>query len=129
MIMNGSQWIGILISLFVLILMTYTSMRYFIFLIKGKKYRLSPLLKGFKEKIWMTVGLGVLFFGLYLGVVFFTSRVIDQEIAQQLFELSYQHPLEFIYLGLFIFATFSLLIYLVRMFIKYFYLTRSKGSS
>jgi hypothetical protein len=77
----------------------------------------------------MTVGLGVLFFGLYLGVVFFTSRVIDQEIAQQLFELSYQHPLEFIYLGLFIFATFSLLIYLVRMFIKYFYLTRSKGSS
>ncbi|WP_075883298.1 hypothetical protein [Candidatus Protochlamydia sp. W-9] len=128
MSLNMGQWIGVLLGLIVIALMSYTSMRYLVFLIKGKRYRLSHLLRGFREKIWMTFGLGFLFFGLYLGIVLLGSFLIDQENGQILFHLSYQHPIEFIYLGLFIFATISLLIYLVRMFIKYLYLTRSKGS-
>lgn len=85
------------------------------------------LVKGFKAKMWMTWGLGSVFFGLYFLVVYAGKLYLQKEITQFLFILVHQSPLYFIYLGLFIFICFSLAIYLVRMVIKYLFLTRGKG--
>lgn len=126
--MDTLRWIGILIGFLALIWMTYISLQYMIHLIKGKKYSPRPLFRDFRQKMWMTVGLGVPFFGFYLALVLFGSSLIDSQTGQQLFLLFYKHPTEFIYLGLFIFACLSLSVYFVRMFIKYFYLNKSKDS-
>lgn len=125
---DSIQWLGIGLGLIAILCMICKSAGYFLQIIKGKKYRIRPLFRDFKEKMWMTVGLGCLFFGLYLFLVLSGSALINSEIGLSLFTLSYKNPIEFIYLGLFTFAALSLSIYLVRMMIKYLYITRSKGS-
>jgi hypothetical protein len=107
--------------IFVLLLVAYT------FEYLGKSWTLKLLFKDFKRKMWMTVSLGGLFFCLYfvvvsLGAYFFNHWGTD------LFSILYQHPVEFVYGGLWLFACFSLSIYLVRMMIKYIYLTKGKDS-
>ncbi|CUI17634.1 Conserved hypothetical membrane protein [Candidatus Protochlamydia naegleriophila] len=126
--LDSLQWLGLGLGLIATLCMIYKSTCYFIQIIRGKKYHIRPLFRDFKEKMWMTVGLGCLFFGLYLFLVLSGSVLINSEMGSNLFTLSYKNPIEFIYLGLFIFATLSLSIYLVRMMIKYLYITRSKGS-
>ncbi len=92
---------------------------------RGWSFKL--LFKDFNRKIWMTLCLGSLFFGLYLltvGIGIYAAR----QWGTDLFFLAYRHPVEFLYGGLWLFACASLSIYLVRMLIKYFYLTRGKDS-
>ncbi|WP_068469039.1 hypothetical protein [Candidatus Protochlamydia phocaeensis] len=120
------QLAGMILSLLLVGWMIFYSGKYFLKLIRDKKFSLHPLLKGFKQKMWMTIGLGSLFFSFYFLIVLLSAYLIDSQSSLNLFFLFYAHPTEFIYLGLFIFACMSLCIYLVRMFIKYFYMTRSK---
>lgn len=89
----------------------------------AKTRQLSPkiLLKGFREKIWMTLGLGIFFFGLYISLVLFARILLSNQVKAQLFEMIYKAPLKFVQLGFFIFIGISLCIYLVRMLIKYLY--------
>jgi hypothetical protein len=122
-----SQALGVILGLLLMGWMTFYSGRHLYSLIKQKKYSPRPLFKNFREKMWMTIGLGILFFSFYLLIVLFSSSLISPQIGLNLFFLFYSHPTEFIYLGLFIFACMSLSIYLVRMLIKYLYTTRNKG--
>lgn len=92
-----------------------------------KLFLIKNILKGFKAKMWMTCGLGITFFGFYLFVVVLSSTILNGKWISSLFWQAYQTPLPFIYGGLLLFACFSLLIYLVRMVIKYLFLTRGKG--
>lgn len=120
------QLVSVILSLLLVCWMIFYSIKYFLKLIRDNKFSLHPLFKGFKQKMWMTIGLGSLFFSLYLLIILLSSWLLDSKSSLTLFFLFYAHPTEFIYLGLFIFACMSLCIYLVRMFIKYFYLTHSK---
>lgn len=90
------------------------------------KFSLRSLLLNFEQKMWMTAGLGLFFFSLYIGVVFFGSMTIDSNSRLNIFFLLYKHPTQFIYLGLFIFAFASLLSLFVRMVIKFFYNSKNK---
>jgi hypothetical protein len=96
-------------------------------LIYQRPWSFKSLLKGFKAKMWMTIGLGSFFFSFYLIMVLIGSYYFKQTVGQLLFYSAYQSPIYFIYFGLLIFACFSLIIYLVRMLIKYLFLTRGKG--
>lgn len=93
----------------------------------SRGWSLKVLFKDFNRKLWMTISLGSLFFGLYLLVVAMGMYAAVQWRSELLF-LAYRHPVELVYGGLWLFACISLSIYLVRMFIKYFYLTRGKDS-
>ena len=83
--------------------------------------------KDLKRKLCMTFGLGIVFFGFYASMVWLSSRWIEPW-KSDVFLLMYRYPKEFIYLGLGLFALCSLFIYLLRMVIKYVYLTRGKDS-
>lgn len=91
-----------------------------------KKIQLRSIFRGFGQKMWMTVGLGTLFFGLYFVIVLVGSFINDPEVRLNLFFLIYKHPIPFIYLGLLLFASISTGIYFVRMLIKHIYNTRRK---
>jgi len=93
----------------------------------GRGWSCKALFKDFNRKMWMTASLGLLFFSFYVLAVIVGSRLIHQWGADFFF-LVYHNPVAFIYGGLWLFALLSLTIYLVRMFIKYFYLTRGKDS-
>lgn len=93
----------------------------------SRGWSLKVLFKDFNRKIWMTICLGIAFFGLYLLIVSLSVYFI-RPLGTDLLFLVYHNPVKFIYLGLWLFACFSLSIYLVRMVIKYFYLTRGKDS-
>lgn len=93
----------------------------------GRGWTLKLLFQDFKRKIWMTVSLGGIFFALYLLCVWIGYDFVHQPDTD-LFSLLYHHPIEFIYGGLWVFATVSLSIYFTRMIIKYVYLTRGKDS-
>jgi hypothetical protein len=93
----------------------------------SRGWSLRTLFKDFNRKMWMTICLGSLFFGLYLLIVGIGIYAVRQWGSDLLF-LAYHHAVEFIYGGLWLFACISLSIYLVRMFIKYFYLTHGKDS-
>lgn len=85
------------------------------------------LLKDLNRKMSMTLSLGILFFCVYFLAVHF-SKYLVQEWKLDIFVLIYENPILFIYGGLWVFACSSLSIYLVRLFIKYFYLTRGKDN-
>jgi len=91
-----------------------------------KSYSLSFLWVGFRRKIWMTIGLGSIFFLLYLTVVFSLIKFKQAYLDHDLFLTIYQAPLEAIYIGLWLFACSSLCIYFVRLIIKYVFLTKGK---
>lgn len=93
----------------------------------GRGWSFKALFKDFKRKMWMTVSLGILFFSLYFVTAAIGSRLIRQW-GTDIFFMVYKNPVPFIYGGLWLFVFLSLSIYLVRMFIKYFYLTRGKDS-
>lgn len=93
----------------------------------GRGWSVKALFKDFNRKIWMTLCLGLLFFSLYFMTVALGSYFVRQWGADFFF-MVYRHPVAFVYGGLWLFAFLSLSIYLVRMFIKYFYLTRGKDS-
>lgn len=88
--------------------------------IMKKRYSIKSIFHEFEKKIWMVAGIGPLFFGLYFLMVYLATFT---ETATRLdfFFLLYKHPVEFIYLGLFIFACTTLSIYCVRLIIKYVY--------
>lgn len=98
-----------------------------IFLLKGamtlterftsKKIELRSVLNGFKQKIWMTLGLGIVFFGFYFLSIYAWSFFIHTTTHPDLFILLYHYPIYFIYLGLLIFASLSTAIYLIRLII------------
>lgn len=83
------------------------------------------LFKDFNRKIWMTLGLGSVFFSLYFLVVYSGSSFMRQWGPELIF-VAQKNPLYFIYGGLALFATLSLTIYFVRTVIKYLYLTIGK---
>jgi len=85
----------------------------------------KALFRDFNRKIWMTICLGIAFFGFYLLIVSLSVYFI-RPWGTDLFFLVYHDPVKFIYLGLCLFACLSWSIYLVRMVVKYFYLTRGK---
>ena len=107
--------------------LTRFSFRYVVSLIKNGKVSLRPAFRGFKEKIWMTLGLGMVFFGFYFAIVLISSKMITPEVGLDFFQLIYAHPKDFIYIGLSIFATLTVAIYLIRMLIKYLYITNTRG--
>lgn len=113
------------IGLFVIGLSHYTWKKFL--LVYQRPWSLKNLAKGFKAKMWMTCGLGIIFFSFYGLLVIISAHYIKVETAQFLFAQAYQSPSVFIYAGMLTFACFSLMIYLVRMFIKYLFLTRGKG--
>jgi len=98
-----------------------------------RKYRKSlktaflSLLKDLDQKIWMTVGLGILFTTLYLTLTYFGSTVFESDQAKlDFFFLLYKHPLEFVYFGLVFFVIISITICLVRSLIKNIYNNRKQ---
>ena len=89
-----------------------------------KKYAVNSIFSGFKQKMWMTAGLGCVFFFIYLLAAYFGSSFKDPQLRLNFFFMVYEHPVAFIYLGLLTFALFSTCIYVVRILIKYLYNTR-----
>lgn len=89
-----------------------------------RKANFEAIVRGFGQKMWMTAGLGLVFFGCYLVLALASSSLKDTQIRLNLFLLMYQSPATFVYLGLLIFACLSTSIYLVRLVIKYLYNTR-----
>ncbi len=77
--------------------------------------------------MWMTAGLGLLFFGFYTGAVVLGSLVLDSQVRLSIFFLVYKYPVISIYLGLLTFICISIGIYMARMMIKYLYNTRNKN--
>jgi hypothetical protein len=114
---------------FILILGLAFTILFVLYVLKLLGRGRSPklLFKDFRRKMWMTMSLGGVFFSLYLALVTLSVPFIRNS-GTAIFFLLYQHPVEFVYGGLFFFAFLSLSIYLVRMVIKYFYLTKGKDS-
>lgn len=106
--------------------LAYYSYKQFRQITRHKNTSPTVLLKDFKRKMIMTIGLGIVFFSFYGILVLFLAYWLNRENGLNLFFLAYQQPLAFLYGGLFIFILFSLLIYLMRMVIKYIYLSRFK---
>lgn len=94
-------------------------------LITKKQISVQTIFKDFRQKMWMTIGLGILFFGFYLLIILLGSSLISAETRRNIFFLAYKHPSVFIYIGLLIFAAISIGIYLVRIVIKHLYNTRN----
>ncbi len=80
----------------------------------------------FDKKIWMTLGLGLIFFGAYLGLIVAFSQFFSSESYRKIFSFFYHHKVEGIYIGLCIFSLMTISIYLVRVLIKYMYSNRRK---
>lgn len=100
-------------------LFLFTASMYIAKLTMKKDISARALLNNFGQKMWMTCGLGILFFSLYLIVVSTLSSVNGSSLRLNFFHLVYKHPIAFIYLGLLTFAFFSVSIYLARMIIIY----------
>jgi hypothetical protein len=112
--------IGVVCWIVLLILLTFRGIQYFIKNILPKQ-NFQNVFRDFKQKMWMTGGLGLTFLALYLSFVFFGSWFLTPEKKQQFFLLVYNSPVKYVYAGLLVFVIFSLSIYLVRMLIKYLY--------
>ena len=91
----------------------------------GRGWSFKLLFKDFNRKMWMTFGLGLLFFSAYFLIVTLGARVI-RTWGTDFFFFVYRHPIEFVYGGFWLFVFLSLSIYFARIFIKYVYLTRGK---
>lgn len=113
--------------IFILGLILFCLLALYAFKRLSRGWSFKLLFKDFNRKIWMTISLGTLFFGLYLLTICLGVYFLRQW-RTELFFLVYRHPIDFVYGGLWLFAFLSLSIYLARMFIKYLYLTRGKDS-
>lgn len=86
-------------------------------LIMKKDVSPRKILFNFKEKMWMTAGLGLFFFGSYL-IILVTLSLFKHEMAGlDIFYFCYHNPTFCIYLSLGIFVLFSALIYTIRRLI------------
>lgn len=124
--MTAIYILGITLCILLLCWVTVFSTRHFLKIMKNQSFSIRPLFYDFRQKMWMTIGLGLVFFGLYVVVILFGSYKMDPELRRKIFLLVYQNPTFFIYFGLFTFASISLTIYLARVFIKYLYNSKSK---
>lgn len=123
-----SDFLQIAIALLWIVLvafMIFISVNFFKKVVQNRTYSLRPLFKDFRQKMWMTACLGILFLGLYLGFVLLSSQM-DPERKMELFLLAYKHPLKFVYLGLIFFIGISVSIILARTIIKYLYHLKNK---
>lgn len=118
-----AEWIYFGIGLLLAMVLVYCTWKQFY----QRPWSIKKLLIGFKAKMWMTFGLGLVFFSFYFLLVMLCSKYINTETGLALFFSAYRSPVLFIYGGLLLFACFSLTIYLVRMVIKYFFITRGRG--
>lgn len=87
---------------------------------------LTPLWLGFKRKMWMTIGLGSFFLFCYFLFILAVNYLMTKKTSAYFFFLIYQSPTLWIYRGLWVFACLSLCIYLIRMFIKSYFLLKGK---
>lgn len=85
-----------------------------------KNFSINSILHDYEKKMWMIAGLGPLFFGLYFLIIYLVSFTQTETRLDFLF-LLYEHPIEFIYFGLFFFACTTIGIYCARLIIKYIY--------
>jgi hypothetical protein len=120
------QYLLVSIAIGLCCVLTIKSYRALKLILSVRKISLKSLSRDFGQKMWITLGLGSFFFSLYFVTVFICSEILTPEIGASLFFSAYKNPVEYIYMALFLFAFFSLLIYLLRMCIKHLYLTRSK---
>ncbi len=88
-------------------------------LVTRKTISFRSLFYNFKQKMWMTIGIGLTFFFLYLLLLFLSSNLLDERL--NFFLQVYQNPRTYVYIGLSIFITISISIYFVRMFIIYLF--------
>lgn len=106
-----------------MLIMAKRSLSRFRMLLRLSPQAIKGLGSGFKEKIWMTIGLGSVFFSLYLLIAFLGGWFLNHDFKKSLFDFAYEHPLELAEMGLFAFICLSLFIYFVRLIIKYWYTT------
>lgn len=112
--------------IFTILLLIFVLVVFGIVFYSIKRYG-SPIPKLFHEfdkKIWMTLGLGIIFFGFYFALVTAVSWILSADKAQKIFSFFRHYTIESIYIGLFIFAFITLSIYMARLFIKYLYSKR-----
>lgn len=124
--MDWIHIVGLLVWLALMGWLTWFCLRHLTGVTSNLKESIRALFKDFRQKMWMTVGLGLLFFCVYILLVYIGSFVITSKTRLDFFFLLYRHPIDFIYLGLLAFACTSLCIYIARMVIKYLYNTRNK---
>ena len=122
--MNHSPYTVLVIAAVVLFLLLFIlgMTGFFIFTKQGNPFK--KLLKEFDKKMWMTFGLGLFFLSLYLGIVFLGSKIID---SYNVFLYFYAYTSESIYIGLSIFLTLSITVYLIRLFIKFAYRKKNRN--
>jgi hypothetical protein len=117
--LDKNQIIAIFSISFALLLLATFLIGYFIFKRYGSPF--PKLMKGFDKKMWMTIGLGLFFFGSYITMVFLVSWMTN---FPNIFLYFYNYPSEAIYIGLATFAFVTLTIYLIRLVIKKLYHSR-----
>ena len=93
-------------------------------LVTRKTISIRSLFYNFKQKMWMTAGIGLTFFSLYLLLIFLSSNLLDERL--KFFLQVYQNPTAYVYMGLSIFIILSISIYLVRMFIIYLFQSQKR---
>jgi|GEM_PF-1775316 len=125
-IMHTSHAILITLSVLFIGFITLYNIIQLVQILMNKKFSVRSLFFNFKQKMWMTIILGVLFFGFYALILFFGSLKLDSKTKLDLFFNVYQNPLNYIYLGLSIFVTLTVSIYLTRMFIIYLYNSKKR---
>lgn len=89
-----------------------------------KEISYASLLNGLNQKLWMTFGLGIFFFGSYLLLILLFSSVNSASVRLNIFHLAYQNPITAAYFGLGVFVSVSIGIYLVRKAIIRWYNNR-----
>lgn len=115
-------------KLFLLILLIFFLSVFFIsvYIFKHWGNPLPRLFLEFDKKMWMTIGLGLLFFGFYFIFIPLLALSLNSQKIQTILSFIRHHPTLSIYMGLLIFILFTLSIYLARLFIKYLYRNRTK---
>lgn len=119
------EWFYALTSLFIAILIA-TCYRQFATILNTRGCNPKILLRNFHEKIWMTIGLGTFFFSLYLLIHVLGYFFVTRETFIEQMRFGIKHPGVYFILACFIVTCNALLIYIVRMIIKYLYITRMK---
>ncbi len=89
--------------------------------LRFKKIKRINLLENFYQKIFMTICLGSFFISLFLILNYLARHFIKKEILLNMFHYGIRNPESFFYLAGMLFATNTLLIYLVRLAIKRVY--------
>jgi len=90
-------------------------------IITRKRYDIRSLFDNFKQKLWMTIGIGIVFTTLYVILLTFGSFKLDSQTKLSFFNHLNEHKIDYIYLGLAIFVATSLFIYAIRLIIIYLY--------